>query len=159
MTEPTPWLDEEEQAAWRAFIEAAVRVTRVLDKELRDGHDLTQDDYAILAMLTESPEARIRLGRLATVLQLPKAHVTYRIGRLAQLGLVRRVECPTDARGVFAELTEHGRARLEEAAPTHVEGVRRHFLDHIPRRLLRPLRDALAPVTRAAEDEDPPGYY
>jgi DNA-binding MarR family transcriptional regulator len=44
-------------------------------------------------------------------------------------GLVRRASCPTDRRGVIAELTDAGFARLVESAPTHVAGVREHLVD------------------------------
>jgi len=46
-------------------------------------------------------------------------------------GLVHREECPSDARGVFAVLTEHRGRVLEQAAPTHVEGVRAHLVDQL----------------------------
>jgi DNA-binding MarR family transcriptional regulator len=44
-------------------------------------------------------------------------------------GLVARDACLSDGRGVEAVLTEHGRAVLAEAAPTHVAGVRRLLVD------------------------------
>jgi DNA-binding MarR family transcriptional regulator len=44
-------------------------------------------------------------------------------------GLVRRVSCEGDQRGVQAEITDHGREVLAAAAPTHVTGVREHFID------------------------------
>ena len=42
-------------------------------------------------------------------------------------GLVDRVECPSDARGLHIVLTDAGREAIEEAAPQHVETVRRLF--------------------------------
>lgn len=125
------WLDDDEQKAWRAFVTAAVLITRSLDKELRDEHGLSLDDYAILAMVSESPAQRLRLGELAQVLRVPKAHVTYRVQRLRDLGLVDRVGCADDARGAYCELTPAGRKAIEAAAPTHVSGVRAHLLDHL----------------------------
>ena len=44
---------------------------------------------------------------------------------------MRRQSCPTDRRGAFAVLTDTGFARLEAAAPGHVEGVRRHLFDRL----------------------------
>ena len=37
--------------------------------------------------------------------------------------------CPVDGRGAMAHLTRQGAARLAEAAPTHVAGVRRYLID------------------------------
>jgi DNA-binding MarR family transcriptional regulator len=44
-------------------------------------------------------------------------------------GLVQRVECSEDGRGAFVVITLRGRAAIEEAAPGHVEAVRRLMFD------------------------------
>jgi len=46
-------------------------------------------------------------------------------------GLVTREECAEDARGLMVRLTKVGRRAIEEAAPGHVEAVRRYFFDHL----------------------------
>lgn len=142
------WLDDDEQQAWRAFITAAVLITRALDKEMRDEHDLSLDDYAILALVSEAPGQRLRLGELAQVLRVPKAHITYRIGRLRDLGLADRVGCPDDARGAYCVLTDAGMRAVESAAPTHVHGVRNHLLDHLTPAQRDAMGDAFASVLR-----------
>jgi DNA-binding MarR family transcriptional regulator len=43
--------------------------------------------------------------------------------------MVERRKCPSDGRGSLARLTDEGMACLEAAAPTHVAGVRRYFVD------------------------------
>jgi DNA-binding MarR family transcriptional regulator len=43
--------------------------------------------------------------------------------------MVERIGCDTDKRGWYAQLTDDGYARLEQAAPDHVRSVRRHLLD------------------------------
>jgi DNA-binding MarR family transcriptional regulator len=50
---------------------------------------------------------------------------------LEKAGLVQRVDCPEDARGVVAEITQKGEDALATAAPTHVDGVRTHLIDHM----------------------------
>jgi DNA-binding MarR family transcriptional regulator len=55
--------------------------------------------------------------------------VSHAVARLEERGWVRRVDCPTDRRGQIAELTEDGYAALSEAAPGHVEQVRRSLFD------------------------------
>ena len=40
------------------------------------------------------------------------------VGRLEADGLVTRGMCPTDRRGIFACLTDQGRARYEAAKPS-----------------------------------------
>jgi DNA-binding MarR family transcriptional regulator len=41
------------------------------------------------------------------------------IDRLARVGLVERCMCDMDRRGIYVTLTESGRQRHAEAAPTH----------------------------------------
>ncbi|WP_374210690.1 MarR family winged helix-turn-helix transcriptional regulator [Streptomyces griseoincarnatus] len=45
--------------------------------------------------------------------------------------LIRRAPDPTDGRGCLLALTETGRDTLREAAPTHLDSVRRHFVDRL----------------------------
>jgi DNA-binding MarR family transcriptional regulator len=60
---------------------------------------------------------------------MSKSRLSHQIARMEKAGLVRRVECSQDARGVIAELTDKGLDQLRSAAPTHVAGVRRHLID------------------------------
>lgn len=144
------WLTEEEQAAWRAYITASTMVHRQLNADMLAAHDLSMDDYGILAMLSEAEHDRLRFGELAEVLRVPKAHITYRFRRLEKQGLVRREPCPTDARGAFAVLTVEGRTRIEQAAPTHVESVRSTLLDHLTEEQLRVIGEGMRAVSDAA---------
>jgi DNA-binding MarR family transcriptional regulator len=48
---------------------------------------------------------------------------------MQQRGLVDRSHCSEDRRGAFIVLTERGRAAVEDAAPRHVESVRRYLFD------------------------------
>jgi len=43
--------------------------------------------------------------------------------------LVRRLECAEDGRGAFVVITPRGRAAIEQAAPGHVNTVRRLVFD------------------------------
>jgi DNA-binding MarR family transcriptional regulator len=41
------------------------------------------------------------------------------VGRLENDGLVQRTMCANDRRGIYANITDAGRARLEAARPAH----------------------------------------
>lgn len=126
------WLDDTEQAAWRSYVEGMSRLRARLDDDLRC-YGITLDDYEILVFLSESEDRRARMTDLAERLMTSKSRLTYRVDRLEKAGVVRRHACPTDKRGIHAELTDDGFALLEKAARTHVDGVRRHFVDHFER--------------------------
>lgn len=135
MTPTTPatdvrWLSAPEQAAWRAFITGARRLTERLDQELK-ALGLTHDDYGVLVALSEVDGDRMRMAELADLSVESRSRLSHHIGRLEARGLVVRETCPEDRRGTWAVLTPEGRATIEAVAPHHVEGVRRHFLDHL----------------------------
>ena len=45
--------------------------------------------------------------------------------------MVERVKADTDGRAHLAVLTPAGFARLEQAYPIHLAGVRKHVMDHL----------------------------
>jgi DNA-binding MarR family transcriptional regulator len=46
---------------------------------------------------------------------------------MQQRNLIRREECPEDARGAYIVITDAGRQAITAAAPGHVDTVRRLF--------------------------------
>ena len=127
----TRWLDETEQAAWRAWLEVMRLLPNHLEDRLHERHGLTLTDYQVLVEVSESAEHRLRMTELSHRTQLSKSRLSHQIGRMEAEGFVRRVPDPEDRRGVVAELTATGKQLLEDAAPTHVEGVRSHLIDHL----------------------------
>jgi DNA-binding MarR family transcriptional regulator len=140
------WLSEPELRAWQALITVTTGVMATLDNELRAEHGLSIGDYEVMVHLSEAPEHYLRMADLAARLKLSPSGITRRIDGLVRDGLVERRPCPSDRRGSNAVLTEKGLRRLREAAPTHVRGVRAHFIDQLSERQLANLASALAAV-------------
>jgi DNA-binding MarR family transcriptional regulator len=126
---PPLWLDESEMRFWRAFIITATLLEARLNRDLLDRHGLAHGDYVILVVLSEQPDRSMRMSALAGVTATSKSRLSHQITRMERSGLVRREVVEDDARGVLAVLTPRGLARLEEAAPTHVAGVRTYMVD------------------------------
>ena len=116
-------------AAWRAYRVSSILLEGQLHRELVDAHDITLADYEVLVRLAECPDQRMRMSVLAGEVASSKSRVSHQIARMERAGLVERDNCTDDGRGVYAVLTETGMAKLREAAPTHVDGVRRHMID------------------------------
>jgi len=125
------WLDPGEMRAWRAFIDGSQRLLEVLNRELSDAHGLSLADYRILVLLSEAESQAMRMSDLADGIVASRSRLTHQIRRLEAAGIVTRQECVDDKRGVLAILTAEGRRRLEAAAPTHLEGVRKHLIDQL----------------------------
>lgn len=120
-----------ELEAWRSFLRAHSRVTRVLDAELTAECDLSLGTYEVLVHLSDAPERTLRMTELADRVLLSRSGLTRLVDRMERDGLIRRESCPSDLRGTNAVLTKEGYARLRAAAPIHLRGVREHVVDRL----------------------------
>jgi len=118
-------------AAWRGFLRVHSALTKQLDAELLASHRISLSSYEVLLFLADSPEGRLRMSDLADSVLLSRSGLTRLVDRLCRGGLLERASCEDDRRGAYARLTDAGVARFEAARPTHLRGVREHFLDHL----------------------------
>jgi DNA-binding MarR family transcriptional regulator len=139
-------------AAWRTFLIAHARVTRLLDDELQAEHHLSLAEYDALLQLAEADGHRLRMNQLADRVLLSRSGVTRLIDRLESDGLVERITCETDARGADAVITARGLARMRAAARTHLRGIEAYFLSHVEREELAAIERSLGRVAASAED-------
>lgn len=131
-----------------------------LDRDLRNEFDITLLDHGIMLMLRNSPDG-LTMGHLAAQFGTEASVVTYRIQRLQERELVVRRKVPGDGRLVRAVLTPEGETMCDQVGPAHVESVRAHFFDHVPREDLPAIGDAFGhlyaaqhPCTSPANDTD-----
>jgi len=147
------WLTEEQQRVWRTYLLGVARLTEELDADLRrSGLDLPE--YEILVVLEESPDRRLRMSELADAVHQSRSRLTHTIARMEKTGLVERETCPTDRRGVWAQLTETGYEMLRQTAPSHVKAVRRFFVDAVDPEDYEALGRAFAAVLAVDSDDD-----
>jgi DNA-binding MarR family transcriptional regulator len=71
------------------------------------------------------------MKELADRLLLSRSATTRFVDRLEGANLVARNLASEDRRGMTVELTEEGYQRLRLASPSHLLGVRRHFVSHL----------------------------
>ncbi|WP_433549357.1 MarR family winged helix-turn-helix transcriptional regulator [Streptomyces sp. CA-294286] len=142
----TPWLSDAEQCAWRTYLDASKLLMHQLEKDLQP-FGLTNNDYEILVNLSESAEKRMRMSDLASATLQSKSRLSHQITRMETAGLVRRENCESDRRGLYAVLTDQGCEVMQKVAPHHVTSVRRHFIDMMSAEELLHLRTVLAPIT------------
>ncbi|GIF74870.1 MarR family transcriptional regulator [Asanoa siamensis] len=136
----TRWLDDQEQATWRAFLSATRALMDSLDRELQHEAGMPHAYYEILVRLSEAPERQMRMSELADACGSSRSRLSHAVARLEESGWVKRQDCPTDRRGQLAVLTADGHRVLVEAAPGHVEGVRRHLFDRLTKEQVAQLR-------------------
>ncbi len=150
------WLSDDEQRAWGTYIRLAKMLMRQLDRDLHP-FGLSTNDYEILVELSEAPGNRLRMTELADLTAQSRSRLSHQITRMEVKDLVRREGCEGDKRGTFAVITGRGLATIERVAPSHVDSVRRHFVDQIPAEYLDVIADAYQPVLerlRKVRDRD-----
>ncbi|MDH3307267.1 MAG: MarR family winged helix-turn-helix transcriptional regulator [Acidimicrobiia bacterium] len=125
----TNWLNDDEQRAWRNLIAVTTLLPSALDAQLRRDSELTNFDYWILAMLSETPERVLRMSDLADRSNSSLSRLSHAVGRLEERGYVVRSPLADDGRVNVATLTDAGWAKVVETAPGHVECVRSIVFD------------------------------
>ncbi|MBO3743900.1 MarR family winged helix-turn-helix transcriptional regulator [Actinoplanes flavus] len=100
-------------AALHGLIEAA------LEKELQAAHRLSVVEYTVLDALSRQDGWHMRMQQLARAAALSSSATTRLVTRLEDRGLLTRVLCADDRRGIYTELTPAGQQLLDQARPTH----------------------------------------
>lgn len=131
------WLDAEERWAWMAYVDFSTLLGDYLNRQLRRDAGMAHADYTLLSHLSSAPDRALGMSELARRLKITRSRLTHAVTRLRDAGLVDRREDPADGRGQLAVLTEEGSAVLEEAAPGHVDAVRRAVFDALTREQVR----------------------
>ncbi len=126
---PAPWLDQPEQATWRAWLDTYRLVLPTLDRQLRSESGVSLTDYEVLVALSEAPGGRLRMAHVADRTVATRSAVTRTVDRLARRGWVCRAPSPDDQRGQYAELTDLGWQTIRTLAPGHVRSVRDTLID------------------------------
>jgi DNA-binding MarR family transcriptional regulator len=132
-------------AAWQAFIHAHATLMRQLATDLVDDIGLTLGDFDVLAQLGRAG-GQLRISELAAQAYSSRSGMTRRVDRLVDEGLVTRANSDADGRGVVVGLTDAGVARLGEAVPVHLRGIRQLFVDRLSDEELCSLASALEKV-------------
>jgi DNA-binding MarR family transcriptional regulator len=154
--QPSVWLDDEQQRAWRSLLVLQGQVRRRLAQELYRETGLSEADYEVLVSLSESEGGCLRPFELGGHTQWDDSRLAHHVTRMVKRGLVERQPCDTDNRGSFVAITAEGRAAIEEAAPLHVAAVRRLFIEPTTPRQLAVLVEISDAVIENLQRQDSP---
>lgn len=119
--------DDEQIAAWRAFLRAHSLMLRQIGEDLEAAGLPPLAWYDVLWALYEAPDRRLQNYELADAVLLSRSGLSRLVDRIADAGLVRRTTCPGDRRGVHIELTDEGVSMLRRMWPVYARGIAEHF--------------------------------
>jgi DNA-binding MarR family transcriptional regulator len=105
--------------AWRQVAACHAATCAALERELGERHALGVSEFEVLDRLAESGRRDFRSQELAEAVHLSQSALSRLVDRLARHGLVQRCVCEFDRRGIYVEVTEAGRERYAQAAPTY----------------------------------------
>ena len=104
-------------------VEGVVDRVSAINKHLGRGFEETLADHGLnygeyklmLRLVTRTEDNRMSAGELSKSLMLSSGAMTNRLDQLEKSELIRRVRDPKDRRGVQVELTDKGRATIDDA--------------------------------------------
>lgn len=131
MMDSTRWLDDRQQQAWRNLAAVILKLPSELDRQLQRESHLSHFEYWVMALLSESPDRRLRLSHLAAQANASLSRLSHVVTRLEGRGWVERQPAPEDARATLAWLTDTGLEQVIAAAPGHVDTVRELVFDRL----------------------------
>ena len=146
-----PWLSDEQQSVWRAFLRVSGQLNECVERDMQQVGGMPHAYYLILAMLSEAPDRSLRMNQLAEVVRASQSRVSHAVARLEESGWVRRVPAPGDRRGQIATLTDAGFDRLVEVAPGHAHTVRSIMFDPLSHEQLTQFRDICQTILASME--------
>ncbi|MFG2727273.1 MarR family winged helix-turn-helix transcriptional regulator [Streptomyces canus] len=118
-----------EHSAWCGFVRMQERLYGRISRALQAESCLSAADFRVLVRLVEAPEGRMRFSDLARSVEWEPSRMSHQVSRMAKRGLVCREGYVNGGRRAFVVITPEGRRAIAEAAPRHVETVRRLFVD------------------------------
>jgi DNA-binding MarR family transcriptional regulator len=124
-----------------------------LDDQLQRDSGLSHFEYGILAALSNTQGATLRMSELAIYANGSLSRLSRAVARLEGRGWVTRKPDPVDGRYTLATLTDTGRAVLVEAAPGHVEAVNRLVFDPLTKVQARQLGVIARRILKAIDAE------
>jgi DNA-binding MarR family transcriptional regulator len=154
MDEPR-WLTDEQQLAWRRFVEVLVKVPAALEAQLQRDAGLTHMGYMVLLHLSERDDRRLAMSKLAKRASASLSRLSHVVARLEGQGWVRRERGPEDGRVQIAVLTEAGYAKIVESAPGHAEAVQQLIFDRLTATQVRQLTKVAEALLDAPAEAQP----
>ena len=125
------WLTDEEQRTWRSFLALSRSMQTAIDRQLARDSALSGSEYEVLVQLSESRTGVVRSRDLLAALGWERSRLSHLLSRMARRGLLERLPCDSDGRGLDVRITAEGRRTIEAAAPGHLEMVRTTFIDQL----------------------------
>ncbi|MET1034826.1 MAG: MarR family transcriptional regulator [Arthrobacter sp.] len=134
---------------WRTLAALHGLIEAGLERALQSAAGLSVVEYTVLDALGRQDGWHMRMQQLARAAALSSSATTRLVTRLEDRGLLARILCLDDRRGVYTELTPAGRELLDATRPVHDAALGAALDEAQATPELAPLIDALDAVPLA----------
>lgn len=128
---------------WRTLAALHGLIESELERALGGEIGLSVVEYTVLDALNRQDGWHMRMQQLARAAALSPSATTRLVNRLEDRGLLTRILCADDRRGIYTELTPKGRDLYGQARPVHDETLERVLADATTTPELAPVVQAL----------------
>lgn len=100
------------------------RAYRALNEEVNkviQQKGLNPTEFAVLELLYHKGDQPLQ--QIGGKILLASGSITYVVDKLEQKGFLKRIGCPKDRRVTYAQITDEGRALIEEIFPEHSQRI------------------------------------
>ncbi|QYM75087.1 MarR family winged helix-turn-helix transcriptional regulator [Leucobacter luti] len=138
---------------WRTLAALHSLIEAALERALGDTVQLSVVEYTVLDALSRQDGWHMRMQQLARATALSASATTRLVTRLEDRGLLTRILCADDRRGIYTELTPTGLELYRRAHPIHDETLEQTLAQAEERPELAPVVHALQETSVLAELE------
>jgi DNA-binding MarR family transcriptional regulator len=104
---------------WRTLAALHGLIEAELERALAGAAGLSVVEYTVIDALSRQDGWHMRMQQLARAAALSPSATTRLVTRLEDRGLLTRILCADDRRGIYTELTPAGRKLYRKARPIH----------------------------------------
>jgi DNA-binding MarR family transcriptional regulator len=116
---------------WEGLTRAHSTMTAAIEKDMLPEAGMPLGWYEVLLHLNRTPQGLMRYQDLAKVAGLTDSGASRRLEQMVKAGLLDRVSCPTDRRGVYAHITPAGKTGFEKAHAVFLRSLDRNLARHL----------------------------
>ena len=128
---------------WRTLAALHGMIEVELERALAAEVELSVVEYTVLDALNRQDGWHMRMQQLARAAALSPSATTRLVNRLEDRGLLTRILCMDDRRGIYTELTPAGQELHDRAKPVHDRTLERVLAEAADQPELAPMVDAL----------------
>jgi DNA-binding MarR family transcriptional regulator len=150
---PTP-LIRKQVAAWQQLLICQSRIVRVVEREFESRGLVSFGFYDILLHLRHAPKREKRFREIHGEVVLSRSALSRCVDRMAASGLVEKLDCPDDPRGLIVRITHKGEHELKKAWPVYRKLIETLFGRHFSSDELEFLAQRFAKATEQLANEE-----